>query len=123
MARTDDGMVKIALKANMAIAFDGLADEVFLLPAKPVCWFGAFYNMLCAIDRDKAAFARDLKCVSVRTVLNSLNLNWQHKAFDLITSVQAQGLRSIPEDLSVGMKFITNSKWFGQGQAAGFLHV
>ena len=42
IARSNDDIVKIALKANAEIAFGTLPVAAGVLPANPKCWFGTF---------------------------------------------------------------------------------
>ena len=126
IARPVHDIVRIALRANLDIAFDNLQENpgvLPILPGNPVCWCGAFYNMICSINSSEAGFVRGLRHVDVGTITKSLTHKWLHKTADLTTSVQAYQLRDVPNTISTGMKTITYCKWFGDCQAAGSLYA
>ena len=123
IARSNDDIVKIALKANAEIAFGTLPVAAGVLPANPKCWFGSFYNMIRVIDPAEAVFVRGLRHVDAGTITTGLLTKWQHKTSTLLTSVQAYQMRAIPDAFSSGMKTFTYGKWFGQGEPAGYLYA
>ena len=97
IARPDDDIVKVALKAHLELAFDESPIIPDALPVNSACWSGAFYDMVRVINQDEAVFVRGLRHVDVGTILTGLTRKWQQKAMTLLNSVRAFQLRGVPD--------------------------